>query len=188
MQKPGFSVRICNYASPCTIVGGGGGVLGPESYQLFKVTVRPDSLDRPWKGHQTLMVFNFLILICNIWKDFWASLYKKYLSSFFFFGIRDVGTQIATFSAKPVSNNAGESTLVLWITAGEKNIWRILTSRNPNQNSTVLWRIFSSNTSEQANRKDFIQAVCRIKNEEIGSIFVFSGSELWTHWKNARSK
>ncbi len=43
----------------------------------LKGTVRPDwicmrvvSLDRPWKSHQLLKVFDFLILVMNFWKNF----------------------------------------------------------------------------------------------------------------------
>jgi len=44
---------------------------------FVKGTVRPDwicirvvPLDRPWNGHQPLYVYDFLILILNIWIDF----------------------------------------------------------------------------------------------------------------------
>ncbi len=49
-------------------------------------------------------------------------------------------------------------------------------------------RIFSSNKSVPANRKKGFYT-CRLpKNEEIGGIFVFSGSELYTLFKNSKSK
>jgi hypothetical protein len=48
------------------------------------------------------------------------------------------------------SKNAGETSIVLWITAREE---RIPTSRNPNQNRAALWRILLSNKSAPANRK-----------------------------------
>ncbi len=44
---------------------------------MFKGNVRSDwiwmrvvPLDRPWKGHQPLQVFDFLISVLNIWKEF----------------------------------------------------------------------------------------------------------------------
>ncbi len=58
--------------------------------------------------------------------------------------------QTAIFSAEPCSENAGETSVVLWITAYES---RIPTSRNPNQNRAALWLIFSSSKSAPANRK-----------------------------------
>jgi hypothetical protein len=42
-------------------------------------------------------------------------------------------------SAEPCSKNAGETSIVLWITE------IIPTSCNPNQNRITLWQIFSSN-------------------------------------------
>jgi hypothetical protein len=43
-------------------------------------------------------------------------------------------------------------------------------SNNPNQNSAVLWRIFSSNKSAPANRKEGFYTSRQPKNEEIGGI------------------
>jgi hypothetical protein len=66
------------------------------------------------------------------------------------FGSRFACAQTTIFSTEPCSKNAGETSIVLWITAHE---YRILTSRDPNQNRAALWRIFSSNKSAPANRK-----------------------------------
>ncbi len=84
--------------------------------------------------------------------------------------------QTAIFYAKPCSKNAGETSIVLWITACEQ---RIHTSRNPNQNWAAFWRIFSSNKSALANRKTGFNAN-RDPNKEVGLIFAWSGSELWS--------
>ncbi len=47
------------------------------NFLIFKGTIRPDwifmrvvPLDRPWKGDQPIQVFDFLISLLNIWKDF----------------------------------------------------------------------------------------------------------------------
>ena len=41
------------------------GTVGPD-----RISLRVLSLDRPLKGHQPLYVFDFLILILNIWEEF----------------------------------------------------------------------------------------------------------------------
>jgi hypothetical protein len=47
-----------------------------------------------------------------------------------------------------------------------------LTSRNPNQNSATLWRIFSSNKSEPANLKKVFYTNRVSKKQEVGGFFV----------------
>ncbi len=44
----------------------------------------------------------------------------------------------------------------------------------------VLWRIFSSNKSAAANRTKHLYTHRLPENEEIGDIFLFNGSVLWT--------
>ncbi len=56
------------------------------------------------------------------------------------------------------------------------------TNRNPNQNSAALWRIFSSNKSAPANRKEGFYTNCVPKRQEVG------GSELRSLYKYSRSK
>jgi len=51
---------------------------------------------------------------------------------------------------RTVLKKAGETSIVLWISARES---RIPTSRSPNQNRIVFWQIFSSNKSAAANGK-----------------------------------
>ncbi len=65
-----------------------------------------------------------------------------------------------------------------------------LTYRNPNQYSATLWRIFSSNKSAPANRKKRILLYTNRNpnKQEVGFIFVWSGSELWCLFKYSRSK
>ncbi len=58
------------------------------------------------------------------------------------------------------------------MTAHEKNIWIIPTSRNPNQISAALWWIFSSNTCAPSNWKKRFYTSRLPKNKEIGGIFV----------------
>ncbi len=61
-------------------------------------------------------------------------------------------------------------------------------SRNPNQNRAVLWRIFSSNKSAPAYRKTRFYANCDPNKQEVGFIFAWSGSELWSLFKYSRVK
>ncbi len=60
------------------------------------------------------------------------------------------------------SKNAGEISIVLWISARK---WRIPSFRNRNQNRATLWRIFSSNESAPANRgrQDSLQTVIQTR-------------------------
>jgi hypothetical protein len=77
-------------------------------------------------------------------------LHAKINPTSFLFGSRSACAQTAIFSTEPCSKNAGETSIVLWITAREQ---RIPTSCNPNQNRAALRQIFSSNKSAPANRK-----------------------------------
>ncbi len=62
------------------------------------------------------------------------------------------------------------------------------TSRNPNQNRAALWRIFSSNKSTPANWKTGFYANHDPNNQEVGFIFAWGGSELWSLFKYSRVK
>ncbi len=71
LEEPGETNFRCSILIPDTL---------RNSYVAvfhFKGTVRPDliymrvvPLDRPWNEHQPLHVFDFLILVLNIWKNF----------------------------------------------------------------------------------------------------------------------
>ncbi len=55
-------------------------ISSPKTYMWVCVYMRVVPLDRPWKGHQPLLlVFDFLILLLNIWKTskFWAASCKN---------------------------------------------------------------------------------------------------------------
>ncbi len=56
------------------------------------------------------------------------------------------------------------------------------------ENWAALWRIFSSNKSAQANRKTGCYANCDQNKQEVGFIFVWSSSELWSLFKYSRVK
>jgi len=75
-----------------------------------------------------------------------------------------VWAQSAIFSAKPGSKNA------------------IIDYR------AALWQIFSTNKSAPANRKKGFFKSFLLKNDKIGGIFVFSGKELQTLFKNSKGK
>jgi hypothetical protein len=67
--------------------------------------------------------------------------------------------QTAFFSAKPCSKNAGETSIVLWITAREE---RIPTSRNPNQNRAEFGGFFHQlKVRQPIGRQDSMQTVIR---------------------------
>jgi hypothetical protein len=70
---------------------------------------------------------------------------------------------------RTVLKNAGETSIVLWITAREQ---RISASCQPNQNRAALWRIFSSNKSEPANRKTGFHANCDPNKQEVELICI----------------
>jgi hypothetical protein len=77
-------------------------------------------------------------------------LHAKMNPTFCLFGSRFACAPNTIFSAEPCSKSAGETSVVLWVTAREE---RNPTSRNLNQNRAALWRIFSSNKSLPAKRK-----------------------------------
>jgi hypothetical protein len=57
-----------------------------------------------------------------------------------------------------------------------------------NQYRAALWRIFSSNKSMPANRNKRFYANHDPNKQNVGFIFPWSGSELWTLLKYSRSK
>jgi hypothetical protein len=85
--------------------------------------------------------------------------------TFLLFGSMFACAQAAIFSAEPCSKNAGETSIVLWITAREK---RIPISLNPNQNRSAFWWIFSLNKSAPANRKTGFYANHYPNKQEVG--------------------
>jgi hypothetical protein len=86
----------------------------------------------------------------------------------YLFGSRFACAQTAIFSAEPCSKNAGETSIVLWITAREQ---RISTYRNPNQNRAALLADFSSNKSALANRNTEFYSNRTPNKQEVGFIF-----------------
>ncbi len=88
------------------------------------------------------LIFNFSLQFLERHQSS-EPLYTKMSLTSCLLGSRFVWAQTVIFSAEPYSKNARKSTIVLWITSREQNMWRIPTSRNPNQNSAALWRIFS---------------------------------------------
>ncbi len=58
----------------------------------------------------------------------------------------------------------------------------------PKQNRAALWRIFSSNKSVPAKRKKGFYANRDPNKQEVGIIFAWSGSELWSLFKYSRVK
>ncbi len=61
-------------------------------------------------------------------------------------------------------------------------------TRNPNQNRVALWLIFSSYKSAPANRKTGFYANRDPNKQEVGFIFAWSGSELWSLFKYSKVK
>jgi hypothetical protein len=86
---------------------------------------------------------------------------------------------------RTVLQKCRRNNIVLWITACE---WKIPTSCNPYQNSALLWWIFSSNKSAPANSKKEFYTNRDPNKQEVGFIFVWSGSELWSLLKYSEQK
>jgi hypothetical protein len=110
---------------------------------------------------------------------------QNWIPSSWLFGSRFACAQAMIFFAKLYSINAGVTSIVLWIVAWK---WRTSSFRNPNQNRAALWRVFSSNERVPANRKTEFYANPELNKQEVGFIFAWSGSELWTLIKYSRSK
>jgi hypothetical protein len=84
----------------------------------------------------------------------------------YLFGSRLACAQTAIFSAKPHSKNAGETSIVFWITAHEK---RIPTSCNPNQMEQHFGGFFHASPS--ASRKTGFYANRDLNRQEVRFIF-----------------
>ncbi len=125
-------------------------------------------------------IFHFWSWIFNKSSKFWAASCKNESNLLYLFGSRFACSQTAIFSAEPCSKNAGKTSIVLWIIAGE---WRIPTSRNPNKNREALWHIFSSNKIAPSNRKTGFHANHDLNKQEVGFILAWSGSELLSLFK-----
>jgi hypothetical protein len=125
-------------------------------------------------------IFYFLLWIFDKSSE---PLHEKMNPTSCLFGSRFACAQTAIFFAKPCSKNAGEELIVLWIAARKQ---RFPASRNPNQNRAALWRIFSSNKSALAYRKTGFYANHDLSKQEVGFIFAWSDSELWSLFKYSK--
>jgi hypothetical protein len=123
--------------------------------------------------------FWFLNFFFNIWKDFTvlSRFIQKWLYSSFLLGTRVVCTQTEIFSTKPAPK-IRESPQFFGLRLVRRIFEETLTSRNPNQISATLWQNFSSNKSTPANRKKGFFTNRDPNKQEVGFIFVWSGSEL----------
>jgi hypothetical protein len=65
---------------------------------------------------------------------------------------------------------------------------RILTSHNPNQNRATLLADFFMKRSVLANRKTGFYTICDPNKQEVGFIFAWRGSELWSLFNYSRVK
>ncbi len=110
--------------------------------------------------------------IRNTGSKFWAA---SYILSSYFFGRRVLCAQTAIFFAKPVSKNTGSQFLFF----GGQLVSIIY--HNPKQIGAAPRRIFSSNKSAPANRKNSIKtvgSVPKIKQEQVGGVFVIGDFKL----------
>jgi hypothetical protein len=89
--------------------------------------------------------------------------------------------QTAILSTEPCSKNAGETSIVIWITAREQ---RISTSYNLNQNRAALWQISSSNKNVPANRKTEFYANRDQNKQEVGFIFLHEAAQNFEVFSN----
>ncbi len=158
-------------------------------FRIFEGTVRLDwiymrvvPLDEPWKGWQQLWVFDFLMSLLNIWKDFRVlSLFMQKWMQPLLYGLYRIlfSYWLAHFLWK---NPLKCCFILVWI-AGRWN--SLLTSCNL-KNNWCLSRIFGHGSAEKigvwahANRYP--------NKQEVGFIFAWSCSELWTLNKYSRSK
>jgi hypothetical protein len=107
-------------------------------------------------------------------------LIKKYLQTSYFFGRWVVCAQTAIFFNELVSKKCGN--YIYFMFAGRFRA----SQRVRNMVCAEVWRIFSSKKSIPANRKKGFFTI-RQPNEEIGGTFVFSGSKLFSLFKNSKS-
>jgi hypothetical protein len=113
--------------------------------------------------------FIYLYLILNVIRvQSSEPLHAKMNPTSCLFGSQFACAQTAIFSAKLCSKNAGETSIVLWITLVSK---KIPTPAVQTKIHSVLWRIFSANKSAPANRKTGFYANCDPNKQKVGLIF-----------------
>ena len=155
--------------------------------------MRVVSLESPWKGHQPLYAFDFLILILNIWEEF------KVLSRFKQKWIQPPACCLESFlpiGCRPFicwKNPPKWCSILVWIADCWFSSNILFTSRNP---ESICWlsRIFGSTVRRKRSRFVHIQPVIPTSGK-IRGIFVWSGKNtgyhifcwyLESHWSRIR--
>ncbi len=158
-----------------------------DNVQSDWICMRVVPLDRPWKGHQPLQVFDFLILVLNIWKDFnvLSRFTQKLIqppaySDHGLFRILSSYWLARFYLLKKSCKGQHYFSLDCGILAFFKY--------SPSSKEQLLtFRHFWSNCSAEK------IAVCAHTNrdpnkQEVEFIFVWSGLDLWSLYKNLKLK
>ncbi len=155
---------------------------------MWKVYVRPDwiymrviSLDRPWKGHQSTAIgFDFKILLWNIWKisKFWAASCKNESNLLLVWIMVCIGLLTCILWKNPTKC----CSILVWIA----RCWKSLLTNRNSKNNCWHTRIFGA---WLGGKKSGLSTYKLWSNkQEVGFIFAWSGSELWTLIKYSISK
>ncbi len=160
----------------------------------FKGTVRPDwicmrvvPLESPLKGHQPLYVFDFLISVLNIWKNF------KVLSCFMqnwtqspacsVHGLHRIVSSYWLAHFHLMKKSAKVQLYCILVRVAEW--WKFLPASHKEQLMPLphLW----NTVWRKRSRLEHIQTVNRT-SRRIRGLFAWRGSELWSCFINSRSK
>ncbi len=159
----------------------------------FKGTVRPDwicmrvvPLESPLKGHQTLYVFDFLISVLNIWNNF------KVLSRFMqnwtqspACSVQGLHRMLSFYWLAHFHLMTKSAKVELYFGSGCRMMKFFTCEPQSKEHLMPLPHLWNT-VWRKRSRLEHIQTVNRT-SRRIRGLFAWSGSELWSCFKNSRS-
>ncbi len=165
-----------------------------EYVGVFKGTVRPDwismrvvPLESPLKGHQPLYVFDFLISVLNIWNNF------KVLSRFMqnwtqppACSVHGLHRMLSSYWLAHFHLMKKSAKVQLYFGLGCRMMKFFTCDPQSKEQLMPLPQLWNT-VWRKRSRLDHMQTVNRT-SRRIRGLFAWSGSELWSCFKNSRSK
>ena len=165
----------------------------PAAYNYFFCSLKVPSgqigsaLNRPWKGHQSLYVFDFLISLLNIWKDF------KVLSCFMQKCIQPPACSDHCLQRILSSYRLAhfylmkKSTKVLLYFGLDCGMMEFFAYELQSKEQLISLPHFWSSVRRKRLQFEHMQTVIRT-SRRIRGLDAWRGSELWSCFKYSRSK
>ena len=149
--------------------------------------MRVVSLKSPWKGHQPLYVFDFLISLLNILKDF------KVLSRFMqnstqspACSVHGLHRMLSSYWLAHFHLMKKSAKVQLYFGSG-CGMMKFFTYKPQSKEQLMPLPHLWNTVWRKRSRLEHIQTVNRT-SRRIRGLFAWSGSELWSCFKNSRSK